>query len=114
MRRNPIFYLFLVLVLALSSITMAVARGQVAVGGRIVICSGYGVISVALDASGNPVGPLHPCPECLAGYATAIFPQTDLPAYPLTASSRLAQAVLLLSGPQDAPQATARGPPAIL
>lgn len=87
MRRNPIFYLFLVLVLALSSITMAVARGQVAVGGRIVICSGY---------------------------ATAILPQTDLPAHPLTRASRLAQAALLLSGPQAAPQATARGPPAIL
>ena len=109
--RNPIFGLFLVLMLALSSVTMAVARGQVSVGGTIVICSGYGVVLVALDADGKPVGPLHPCPECLAGGAAIVVPQMALPARPLTRVSRLFVGVVALPAAQSAPTASARDPP---
>ncbi len=65
--------------LVASSVTMAVARSHAAAlsgGGTttMVICSGYGVMTVTLDAEGNPAGPIHPCPECLAGLAAYLPP----------------------------------------
>lgn len=68
----------LCLALALGSVSMAVARGQAVAlskgGTTIVICSGYGVTSITLDDQGNPIGPIHPCPECLAGLAAYLPP----------------------------------------
>jgi hypothetical protein len=59
---------------------MAVARGQAVAlthgGTTIVICTGYGVMTVALDDQGNPIGPVHPCPDCLAGMATYLSPNS--------------------------------------
>lgn len=68
----------LCLALALGSVSMAVARGQAVAmskgGTTLVICSGYGVMTITLDDQGNPVGPIHPCPECLAGLAAYLPP----------------------------------------
>lgn len=68
----------LCLALVAGSVSMAVARGQAVAmskgGTTLVICSGYGVITITLDDQGNPVGPVHPCPECLAGLAAYLPP----------------------------------------
>jgi hypothetical protein len=74
------FRLFNLMVLCLAlmsgSVQMAVARGQAIAlthgGSTIVICTGYGVMTVALDEHGNPVGPVHLCPDCLAGMAVYV------------------------------------------
>lgn len=75
---RPFALFLLCLALVAGSVTMAVARGQAAAlsggGTTLVICSGYGVMTVSLDAEGNPVGPVHPCPECLAGLAAYLAP----------------------------------------
>lgn len=42
---------------------MAVARGQS--HHEMVICSGYGMVTITLDADGNPVDAVQPCPDCL-------------------------------------------------
>lgn len=51
--------------LALGSVTMAVARGMASPDHVAVICSEAGVISLHLDAQGNPTGPGHLCPDCV-------------------------------------------------
>lgn len=73
----------LAIVLALTSVTMAVARGQTRVAGQIVLCSGYGMVLVAIDAAGNPVadaeggpagGTVHLCPDMVLAMLTALPP----------------------------------------
>jgi hypothetical protein len=69
----------LCLFLALTSVTLAVARGAPRPVALLVICSGEGLAHVALDARGQPVAPQHACPDCLlAFHATA--PRDPLPA----------------------------------
>jgi len=60
--------LTLALTIALTSVTMALARGQTRdAAGIMIICSGAGVVSVSVDADGDPVGPVHICPDCALG-----------------------------------------------
>jgi hypothetical protein len=62
----------MVLVLATGSVTMAMARHQAhAVAGQIVICSGYGFVTISVDAEGNPTGPMLPCPDCVPAVTAA-------------------------------------------
>lgn len=107
--------LLLSLVLALASVTMAVARGQMRAGQgaglTVVICSGYGITSIQVDAQGNPVGPVHPCPECLAGFLADLGPGApQVPAAPDHARRILAP-LAWHGASRPAPSATARGPP---
>lgn len=85
--------LLLSLVLAIASVSMAVARGQVPMGSTIALCTEAGAVSVVLDAEGNPTKtPPHLCPECLS--AATVF---DLP-YPASlAAPRLLAQVLVLT-----------------
>lgn len=64
--------LLLSLVLAVASVSMAVARGQAPMGGTMELCSEGGAVTVMMDASGAPV-PMAPhlCPDCLSA-ATAL------------------------------------------
>ena len=67
---SPGAALALVAVLALTSVTSAIARGQAPAVDQAVICTGTGVVTVALDAQGNPTGMAHPCPDCTLTLAT--------------------------------------------
>ncbi|NSX54567.1 hypothetical protein [Parasulfitobacter algicola] len=55
-----------VLLIVATSQSMAVARGQAAVAGEMVICNGNGTMTVLIDADGNPVDHPHICPDCTA------------------------------------------------
>lgn len=109
----------LCLALVASSVTMAVARSQAAAMSAGVftaeICSGYGVTTITLDADGNPVGPVHPCPDCLAGLAAYLPP--SLP-QPLAAGQKFGKAVvdvrLVLPRLTAVLLTRARGPPALV
>lgn len=110
---HPVLAALLVAVLALTSVTVAVARAQPRVAGEIVICSGYAMVTVLVDAQGNRVEHPLPCPEAtLAVLVPPLVPPAPEP--PLTRSERLA----LLPGPSQrppaAPVALARGPPVIV
>lgn len=75
--------LILSLALALVSQTMAVTRAQAMQPGQtLVICSGYGVATITLDADGNPTAPVHPCPDCLAGLGMILPASASAPAAP--------------------------------
>lgn len=62
--------LALCLLMAITSQTMAVARGSATVG-WMVICTGTGPLQVAIDAEGNPVDTPHICPDCMLGLMAA-------------------------------------------
>lgn len=67
-QHRPILALALCLLLALTSQGLAVARGAAQPVGTIVLCTGAGAVSVAVDAGGQPVAPPHICPDCLPGF----------------------------------------------
>jgi hypothetical protein len=64
-----IFTLWMALVLAMTSQSMAVARGAAAATGQMVICNGSGTMTVYTDAEGAPTMAPHICPDCVANVA---------------------------------------------
>ena len=94
-----------------TSATGAFARGQMAFGQTLQLCSESGAGSVTVDARGNPVNPT--CPECFAvswglpPVAAALVPpaQHEIPAPAPNPVLAMGRATL---GPQ------ARGPPALI
>ncbi|MFC6584970.1 hypothetical protein [Sulfitobacter aestuariivivens] len=55
--------LLLALMLAITSQSMAVARGASAASGQMVICTGTGPVAVFVDAQGQPTQAPHLCPD---------------------------------------------------
>ena len=107
--------LFLSVVLAVGSISMAVAHGQMPMGQTIELCTDAGAVTVVLDANGNPTsGTPHLCPDCLSASTAFVLVNTpSLPAAPMGfRATRIAIAPELQpSLPQVA--AKARGPPVL-
>jgi hypothetical protein len=71
--------LFLVLVVVVTSQQLALARGQATAAGEMVLCVGGGMMTVAVDASGKPVGPAHVCPDGVLSFAGTALPPVILP-----------------------------------
>ncbi|GHH01725.1 hypothetical protein [Pseudodonghicola xiamenensis] len=107
------FGLALVVVMALTSQSMAVARGAAGVAGQIEICIGSGPVTVYVDDSGNPTGPPHICPDFALHFLAFVTPPAILPA-PLTLEVRRLSACQrgLCSG-RPVPTARARDPPSV-
>ncbi|RHZ95956.1 hypothetical protein D1122_13900 [Cereibacter sphaeroides] len=100
------------LCLAAASLTVAEARGRAAGAQQVVICTGYGVTAVALDAQGRPMGPLHPCPDCLGGLTLLALPQAPaLPALSLGRGEALAVLPPIRATAAASPVPCARDPP---
>lgn len=78
--RTPLA-LLLAAIVALSSVTMAGARHQPRTAGQVTLCTGFGLVAVAVDRHGEPVGPMLPCPDCIAP-ALAAMSDTAGPAAP--------------------------------
>jgi hypothetical protein len=110
---KPILTFCLCLAMLATSVTSAMARGQMAAGQMVQLCANGQAINVMVDANGNPIDASQHCPECLA--VTGDLPPTtpkfgcfygqgtpmDVP----TAS--------LIDG-HATTQAIARGPPALI
>jgi len=70
----------LCLFLALTSVSLAVARGAAQPVGQMVLCTGEGTRTVLVDGKGRPATPPHICPDCLlAFYAVTPRPPWALP-----------------------------------
>lgn len=70
---RAVIALFLSFVLAIGSVSMAVAHGQMPMGETITICTEDGTTSIILDTNGNPVAPaFHLCPDCLSAVAAGL------------------------------------------
>lgn len=102
----------LALAVMASSVTMAVARNQPRPIGEMVLCTGYGMVMVSVDAQGQPTGPMMPCPDCVITLAGLDGGGAVLPQPPKTL---VAQAHALRSLPAPAPGAPvfrhSRAPP---
>lgn len=114
MTRHSLRALGLCLLLALTSLTMAAARGAAQPVGQIVLCTGAGPVSVPVDATGKPTGPSHLCPDCLPALLAGASSTPDA-ARPL----RLCRAAWPLTGAMAPagsafPAFTARAPPRIV
>lgn len=103
----------LILVLVSGSVSMAGARMLARGADTLVICTGYGLVTITLDADGNPVesAPV-PCPDALPAMAALTGATPPLPAppgavTPLRHALRAAVAPVL---PAPAPR-PARAPP---
>ena len=68
----------LVLVLVTGSVAMASARHQMRGAGAVVICTGYGLTTITVNAEGNRIpGQVILCPDCMP--ALAALTDTALP-----------------------------------
>ena len=63
---KPLLTLALCLIVIATSATQAIARSQMAAGQMVQLCAGGEAVTVMVDAQGNPVGPDHSCPDCIA------------------------------------------------
>lgn len=75
-RFSPFLSVLLALVIAVAAVHVGAIRGQAKAAGSIVLCTGTGPVSVAVDADGQPVGPVHVCPDC----AMSLLAAADAPA----------------------------------
>lgn len=57
-----------------TSAQMAVARGHAMMAGQIVICTGYGLKVINVDADNQPIGPVHYCPDCALSFMDLVAP----------------------------------------
>ncbi|MFD1507881.1 hypothetical protein [Lacimonas salitolerans] len=111
--RHPLLSAVLVLVLALTGQSMAIARGMPGPAGQMVLCTGSGPVTVLVDEDGQPTSPPHICPECTQSLFAAHW---DAPAPQSHAAPRL---IALSPGAQAAiacalaPLPQARGPPVL-
>ncbi len=101
----------LALTLALTSQSMAVARGASAATGQMVLCTGTGPIAVFTDASGQPTNAPHICPDSalniiVAGPAPRLIAPARIITFdlPVPRAARLDPALPYLA-------ALSRGPP---
>ncbi|MFN6977981.1 MAG: hypothetical protein ACK4OP_07650 [Gemmobacter sp.] len=53
----------LALILAVTSVAFAVARGTPLPAAMVELCSGSGPVMIVLDSEGRPSGPAHLCPD---------------------------------------------------
>lgn len=98
-------------ILSVTSLTMAVARGQTRVAGEFVICTGYGITTIQVDENGEPVGPVHLCPDMVLGLMAALDTPTPTLTRPEGQGLRLEPLAVVLSAGLAAPQPRARDPP---
>ena len=64
--------LALALSVALSSIGHAQARHQAHGATTLVICTGYGLVRIIMDADGTPIEQTLPCPDCVVTLAAML------------------------------------------
>lgn len=107
--------LILSLVLAVGSVSMAVAHGQMPMGQSIALCTNAGVVTVVLDANGNPTSESpHLCPDCLsASAAFALVETPPLPAAPMGFSALKVGCAVETQPSLTQIPAKARGPPVL-
>ncbi len=89
LRATGFWGISLALLLVVGSTTASVMRGKMRdVSGALVLCTGQGPVSVAVDSRGMPVEPLPFCPDYMPLMA-GLLPQAALPQTPPCCSTPL-------------------------
>ncbi|MGC1495394.1 MAG: hypothetical protein WA790_06265 [Sulfitobacter sp.] len=104
----------LAMMLALTSQSMAVARGASAATGQMVLCTGAGPVAVYTDATGQPTSAPHICPDSALNVTVAGPAQIFLAPKRLVQFQRATPLVAWLApvSPRLAPPS--RGPPIVV
>ncbi len=106
--------LLLSLTLALTSYSMAMARGQSPdIGTDMVICTGVGMITMTIGADGEPVKATHICPDAMSIFA-ATLAAPALPIQPTAMGWRAAPFTDATTAPQETLSPSARAPPLVV
>lgn len=109
-----LFILLLSFVLAATSVSSAVMHSEMQGSSQMVICADIGdsgIITIRLDASGNPIADHHGCPDCLAALATALCPAAADWLVPQASALALFARATPAGHGRPSPAASARGPP---
>ena len=69
---SRLFSLLLVLSLGLSTVGFGIARGQAPIAGEMVICTGQGMVTLSVDAEGNPIETHTLCPDAALVFFAAV------------------------------------------
>jgi len=104
---------FLALMLAFTGQSMAVARGMPNATGEIILCTGQGIVTVAIDENGQPVERPHICPDCAMSLFAYAAEEPVLPVRPLGSTEKLSPARASLAAFAHDVSPAARGPPGI-
>ena len=105
--------LLLGLVLAMTSVSMAVARGGMSLSGSMVLCIGATQQLVPLGPDGAPQDTQHPCPDCTMG-AMALTEVAPLDA-PVSLAARLfVRPFVLIVHASPVQGGQGRGPPSLI
>lgn len=106
-------FVFAAMIIATSG-AMASARGMaVDASGEIILCTGTGLISVQVDAEGQPIGPMHYCPECALGALMAVATGASVPVPDVASSQVQFISQNSVIAPHFALLSTARDPPIV-
>ena len=107
--------LMLTLMLAVTSVTTAVAHARTIGSVELELCDAHGgTAKLLLYAAGNPIADPRHCPDCLAATLAPDGTPADLPARPLTRSEPHVCALPIPVEDETAPEPAARGPPPLL
>ena len=102
----------LALLIAVTSQHMALARGMSTdVAGQVILCTGQGVTTVAVDAQGNPVGPVHICPDCALSFMDTVASSVVVDPLVVHMQTLGQTFVAALQNPSVLILVNARGPP---
>ncbi|MFN3644775.1 MAG: hypothetical protein ACK4TB_17845 [Gemmobacter sp.] len=99
----------LALILAVTSVAFAVARGTPLPAAMVELCSGSGPVMIALDDKGRPSGPAHLCPDGAIFVAEGAAPPAVVRPPSRIAAATAASSALPQGRPH--PSARARDPP---
>lgn len=111
-RFRPLLHLVLIFAVLATAQILGAARGHARVAGEIVICSGQGVVTLQVDADGNPVGPPMICPDCALTLLVENAPLQWTAAHPMRlVPGRRPTFVPVWAAPDKMPVPQARGPP---
>ena len=110
MIRNPVLSLSIALLLALTSVTLGAARGQVRADGAVILCSGSLYVPASADAEGGGTAG-HICPDMALGLLAAVALDAPDIVRPALRAERLALAPGESAQPRPQPVPSARGPP---
>ena len=110
---NSAFRLALIAVMLLTSQALAAARGQSRIAGEMVLCAGGELITVHVDAQGQPVERVVICPDMALNLMAAVGIAAPQPVLSETVLRLAASDRTLPGSGREAPAGQARGPPAL-
>ncbi len=111
MKRASLLSIVLSVILALATVQMAYARGQMAGAMLVELCADGTSVTVQLDASGQPIRMQHPCPDCMMSGGAALIPAVIAPVRVSDAGRRVLPFVNRVARSAVTPEQMARGPP---